>query len=241
MEHERPHLHREQGDLEQGVADVLAEKRPRHAAPHAAPPDWLVKWETQRPIWLMECIAEAIGVFFYVFAGVGATASFFVTSAAGVEGYGSLLTIGLAYGMGIAFAIIVAAPVSGGHLNPSFTIVFYLFKGRVKDRELHHSAKLIKNFPKAFQHERCGDIFGAFIHTMFLGDTDRILAHLPHGIEKSDLGLQDGEPLTLRVLTRETVGSPSKSPVDGGSSVGDDKLSFLRRRVSNAKVTDVKA
>lgn len=82
-------------------------------------------------------------MFFYVFSGVGATATFFVTSAAKEEGYGSLLTVGLAYAFGIAcaplspllapapsvlltsapyaVAIIVAAPTSGGHLSPSFS------------------------------------------------------------------------------------------------------------------------
>lgn len=44
-------------------------------------------------------------------------------------GFGGLLNIGLCYAFGIVFAIIVAAPVSGGHLSPSFTIAFTIFKG----------------------------------------------------------------------------------------------------------------
>ncbi len=43
--------------------------------------------------------------------------------------YGNLLTIGLCYGLGIAFGIIVATPTSGGHLSPCFTLAFWLFKG----------------------------------------------------------------------------------------------------------------
>lgn len=62
-------------------------------------------------------MAEMIGVFFYVFAGIGASASFYVTAATGEAGFGNLLTVGIAYGAGIAFAIIIAAPVSGGHLR----------------------------------------------------------------------------------------------------------------------------
>ena len=62
-------------------------------------------------------------------AGLGASATFFVTSAVKEAGFGGLLNIGLCYAFGIVFAIIVAAPVSGGHLSPSFTITFAIFKG----------------------------------------------------------------------------------------------------------------
>jgi hypothetical protein len=36
-----------------------------------------------------------------VFFGIGASAAFFVTEAAKVEGYGNLLTVGLGYGLGV--------------------------------------------------------------------------------------------------------------------------------------------
>ncbi|KAL8278097.1 hypothetical protein RQP46_009557 [Phenoliferia psychrophenolica] len=340
MEHERPHL--KQGDVEQGVADVLNESVPRHAAPHSPPPKWLVTWETKRPQWLAECVAECIGVFFYVFAGVGASASFYVTAAAGVQGYGSLLVVGLAYGCGIAFAIMIAAPVSGGHLSPSFTMAFVLFKGfPVRKAWRYIIAQILGGFVAVllvyaqykpafdaieaelisvgkgaavfttsgpagilalfpgptqaadlryvFLNEWMGNvflcilvfcvvdgsnffvspsgapfvigagyaviiwgfasqsvalnigrdvggrmacaviygkgcfsvypgytalaalttlpatIFGAWIHTLFLGDTGRILVHLPPGVEKEQFGLEGGEPLTLRSITRENV------------------------------------
>ncbi|GAA5936349.1 hypothetical protein JCM3775_006474 [Rhodotorula graminis] len=130
MQAQRGHLDRANGDLEVGVADLL-QQRPaaHHSAPIPAPPTWLVNWERKRPALLMECIAECIGVFFYVFAGIGASAAFLVTTAAQEPGYGSLLTIAFAYAFGIAFAIIVAAPTSGGHLSPSFTVAFCVFKG----------------------------------------------------------------------------------------------------------------
>ena len=48
----------------------------------------------------MELFAEFVGVFFYVYSGVGATMSFNLTSLAGQAGYGSLLNIALAYGFG---------------------------------------------------------------------------------------------------------------------------------------------
>lgn len=75
--------------------------------------------------------------------GIGASAAFFTTAAAKVEGYGNLLTVGLAYGMGIArecsrgaafsakaagltlglraVAIISASATSGGHLSPCYS------------------------------------------------------------------------------------------------------------------------
>lgn len=115
--------------LEQGYADVYNEHlKPKTHAPHQLPP-WLQRWENVRPRWAMELLAETTGVFFYTFPGVGATVSFMVSTIAKESGYGDVLTIGFAYGLGIAFAILVSAPTSGGHLSPAYTISFALFKG----------------------------------------------------------------------------------------------------------------
>jgi hypothetical protein len=38
---------------------------------------------------------EALGVFIYVYCGVGATAAFYITSVAKVAGFGSLLTVSI--------------------------------------------------------------------------------------------------------------------------------------------------
>lgn len=65
-------------------------------------------------------MAEATGVFFYVFPGIAAVATFTLAttngtgSELGVSTFGGILSIGLAFGFGIAFAIITCAPVSGG-------------------------------------------------------------------------------------------------------------------------------
>jgi glycerol uptake facilitator-like aquaporin len=77
----------------------------------------------------MELIAESFGVFLYTFFGVGATAAFVFGGFLKEDGIGNILTIGLAYGLGIVFAIIAAAPTSGGHLSPGYTIAFAVFKG----------------------------------------------------------------------------------------------------------------
>lgn len=37
---------------------------------------------------------------------------------------GGILNVAIAYSMGIMLALIVAAPTSGGHLAPAFTIAF---------------------------------------------------------------------------------------------------------------------
>jgi glycerol uptake facilitator-like aquaporin len=52
------------------------------------------------------------GVFFYVYPGIAATASF--TLGAENAAIGSLLEVGLAFGFGIAFAIITCGSTSGG-------------------------------------------------------------------------------------------------------------------------------
>jgi glycerol uptake facilitator-like aquaporin len=52
------------------------------------------------------------GVFFYVYPGIAATASFTLNEAN--PAFGSLLQVGLAFGFGIAFAIITCGSTSGG-------------------------------------------------------------------------------------------------------------------------------
>ncbi|KAH9894963.1 aquaporin-like protein [Cubamyces lactineus] len=90
-----------------------------------------IAWEHRRhrqAHWLVECIAEFMGVFFYVFAGVGSTASFILSGTAQLNGLGSLFQVGTAYALGILFAIVVCAPTSGGHFNPAMTIAHLIFK-----------------------------------------------------------------------------------------------------------------
>ncbi|GAA6018737.1 hypothetical protein JCM11491_003430 [Sporobolomyces phaffii] len=133
MQGQRDHLNRNAGDVEVGVADLLRSNQVAEGAHQAAhlpaPPKWLTTWERRRPPLLVECFAEFLAVGIYVFAGVGASATLLITTAAKEAGFGSLLTIGFAYALGIAFAIVCCAGTSGGHLSPSFTIAFCLFKG----------------------------------------------------------------------------------------------------------------
>ncbi|GJN91312.1 hypothetical protein Rhopal_004331-T1 [Rhodotorula paludigena] len=103
MQAQRGHLDRANGDLEVGVADLL-QQRPNahHSAPLPAPPSWLVAWERKRPALLVECFAEALGVFIYVFGGLGATATLVITTAAKEQGFGSLFNVALGYALSIA-------------------------------------------------------------------------------------------------------------------------------------------
>ncbi|KAI0371077.1 aquaporin-like protein [Pilatotrama ljubarskyi] len=90
-----------------------------------------IAWERRRhrqAHWLVECMAEFMGVFFYVYAGVGSTASFLLSNVAQLNGLGSLFQIGTAYALGILFALVVCAPTSGGHFNPAVTIAFTILK-----------------------------------------------------------------------------------------------------------------
>ncbi|KAH9940547.1 aquaporin-like protein [Epithele typhae] len=88
-----------------------------------------VGWERVRhrqAHWFVECAAEFMGVFFYVYAGVGSTANFLLGGAAGIAGLSSMFQIGAAYAFGILFALIVCAPTSGGHFNPVITVCLTL-------------------------------------------------------------------------------------------------------------------
>ncbi|OBZ67054.1 Glycerol uptake facilitator protein [Grifola frondosa] len=102
-----------------------------HLADIQSRPSLYTLWERRRhrqAHWLVECLAEFMGVFFYVYAGVGATVPFLLGSVAGAPALGSIFTIGVAYALGIALALIVCSSTSGGHFNPAVTIAFTLFK-----------------------------------------------------------------------------------------------------------------
>ncbi|KAG6820944.1 hypothetical protein H0H93_009180 [Arthromyces matolae] len=95
-------------------------------------------WERQRNRKqvhsLVECFAEALGVFFYVYAGVGSqtawvTGNILVSAGLAPTGLSSILQIGLGYFGGILLALGVCAGTSGGHFNPCVTIAFVVFKG----------------------------------------------------------------------------------------------------------------
>jgi MIP family channel proteins len=100
-------------------------------------------------------MAEATGVFFYVFPGIAAIASFTVnsTGALPLPFYGNILQVGFAFAMGIAFAIITCAPVSGGHFNPAITLCLAVWQG----------------FPwRKVPHYIISQIFGAFLAGLLL-------------------------------------------------------------------------
>jgi len=63
-------------------------------------------------------MAEATGVFFYVFAGISQVAAFTINKEN--PAFGSIFNIGWSFAIGIAFAIITCAPTSGGHCTSQF-------------------------------------------------------------------------------------------------------------------------
>lgn len=146
-------------DIELGISEALAKHVTRHVVAPKAVSQKKLDFEHHRPRILREMMAEATGVFFYVFGGVSSVASFTlattngVGAAVGITVFGSLFQIGWAFALGIAFAIITCAPVSGGHFNPAITICFAVWQG----------------FPwKKVPHYIFSQIFGAFMAGMFV-------------------------------------------------------------------------
>ena len=111
-------------DIELGVSDVLQRHVTRHVVKPKPVSQRKLMFEHNRPRVLREMMAEATGVFFYVFAGIASVASFTlattnpVAAEIGVPIFGSLFQIGWAFAIGIAFAIVTCASTSGGHFNP---------------------------------------------------------------------------------------------------------------------------
>ncbi|KAF8583721.1 aquaporin-like protein [Ramaria rubella] len=95
-------------------------------------PRWLQRWEKTRHgslHWLIEGLGEFIGVYFYVYCGVGATAAFNIGNLAKEAGIGSLFTVGFGYAIGIVLAISIGGPASGAHFNPCVTIAQCVWRG----------------------------------------------------------------------------------------------------------------
>lgn len=114
-------------DMEIGYTEAVQKHVNRHVVAPKPVSQRKLDFEHARPRWLREMAAEAIGVFFYVFAGIASQASFFLNETQPI--YGSLFQIGWAYAIGIAFAIITCASTSGGHFNPAVTICFAVWQG----------------------------------------------------------------------------------------------------------------
>lgn len=117
--------------MEIGYTDALQKYATRHVVHPKAVSERKLTFERRRPRWLRECLAETTGVFFYVFPGIAAIASFtlHLENPVGVTAFGSLLQIGFGFALGIAFAIITCAPTSGGHFNPAITIALAVWQG----------------------------------------------------------------------------------------------------------------
>ncbi|RMZ92444.1 hypothetical protein DV736_g318, partial [Chaetothyriales sp. CBS 134916] len=141
-------------DIEIGVSEALQRHISRHVVPPVPVSQRRLDFEHKRPRILREMIGEATGVFFYVFPGIASVASFTLATTSeagkevGVPVFGSIFSIGWAFAIGITFAIILCAPVSGGHFNPAITICFAIWQG----------------FPwKKVPHYIFAQTFGAFV------------------------------------------------------------------------------
>ncbi|CAK3823966.1 glycerol uptake facilitator [Lecanosticta acicola] len=122
------HLHRlHTSDMEIGATEVVQQHYARRVVATKPVSQRKLSFEHSRPRWLRECMAEATGVFFYVFPGIAAVTSFTINQQNAA--FGSLFQVGFAFAMGIAFAIITCAPTSGGHFNPAITICFAMWQG----------------------------------------------------------------------------------------------------------------
>jgi len=147
----RLHTH----DLEIGATEALERHITRHVIPPPPISQKRLDFEHKRPRILREMMAEATGVFFYVFPGIAAVASFTVNQAGPLPlpFFSNILQLGFAFALGISFAIICFAPISGGHFNPAITLCFAIWAG----------------FPwRKVPHYIFSQIFGAFIAGLVL-------------------------------------------------------------------------
>jgi MIP family channel proteins len=114
-------------DMELGVTEAIHKHVTRHVVAAKPVSQRRLDFEHSRPRWLREMAAEATGVFLFVYPALGSVAAFTLNGEKAA--FGSLLQIGFAFAIGIALAVIICGPVSGGHLNPAITICFAMYKG----------------------------------------------------------------------------------------------------------------
>ncbi|OZJ03224.1 hypothetical protein BZG36_03447 [Bifiguratus adelaidae] len=111
--------------LEAPFEEVMADKPAAgHIHPVIHAPAWQLRWEAKRE-WLRPYFAECFAVMIYVTFGCGSVAQFLL----GGGIYGSWLNVALAFGLAIAFAVYLCAPISGGHTNPAITVTMAIFRG----------------------------------------------------------------------------------------------------------------
>lgn len=114
-------------DVQEAAAQYIA----AHEPVYRPVSERRLEFEHARPALLRQCVAEATGVFFFVFCGIASIASFVLhhDHEQGLAAFGSIFQIGWAFGAGVALAIITCAPVSGGHFNPAITLAMAFWQG----------------------------------------------------------------------------------------------------------------
>ncbi|KAL3417975.1 hypothetical protein PVAG01_10985 [Phlyctema vagabunda] len=125
--HHHHHHHHAGHEMEVGATEAVTSR----VSPDDRKPIMVtarrLRFEHARPTWIREMAAEAIGVFIFSYPGIASQASFFLNDTQ--PAFGSIMQIGLAFGFGIASAIMISGPTSGGHLNPAMTICFAIWHG----------------------------------------------------------------------------------------------------------------
>jgi MIP family channel proteins len=82
---------------------------------------------------LRPCVAEMLGTFMLCFIGAGA-----ICTDGWTGGSVGLLGTAIAYGLALAVGVTATMNISGGHLNPAITIMFWVYKKIDNDKALFY-------------------------------------------------------------------------------------------------------
>jgi aquaporin Z len=84
---------------------------------------------------LRSCIAEMLGTFMLCYIGAGAICTDHVSG-----GAVGLVGIAIAHGLALSIGVTATMNISGGHLNPAVTIMFWVYKKIENDKALFYVA-----------------------------------------------------------------------------------------------------
>ena len=156
------------------------------------------------PSFPKQCLAEAIGTFFLVFAGTG---SIIINTLTG--GAVSQVGIGLTFGAIVMIMITTLGPVSGAHINPAVTLALAFLRLFPAHRVAGYIASQLT-----------GAVLASVVLLVLFGNVANLGASLPSGPVWQSLVLEFLLSLLLMLVILRFATGPDANPLFAALAIG---------------------